>query len=148
MKISSPAFTENQPIPAQFTCDGEGINPPLQFSEIPQRAQSLTLILDDPDSPSGIFTHWILYNLDPKVTDIAPNSLPTGSEQGRNTYGNLEYGGPCPHQGRHRYVFILYALDTKLSIKAPNRQMLEEALDGHVLETAQLIGTYERDLRK
>lgn len=145
MKITSPAFENNGNVPAKYTCDGENINPPLVFSEIPAAAQSLVLIVDDPDSPSGTWVHWTIWNIDPKVTGIAENSIPTGTTQGTTNFGKEGYGGPCPASGIHHYHFKLYALDTKLYLPGVRADSLEKAMVGHTLDQAELIGLYTRE---
>lgn len=120
------------------------MNPPLQVSGIPEGTKSLVLILDDPDSPSGTFTHWLLYDIAPTTLQIPSAQIPAGSLEGNNSFGQLGFGGPCPHQGEHRYVFTLYALDTLLKIRNPNRAELETSLRGHILAQAVLTGKYQR----
>ncbi len=145
MKITSPAFENNGNVPAKYTCDGENINPPLVFSEIPAAAQSLVLIVDDPDSPSGTWVHWTIWNIDPKVTGIDENSIPTGTTQGTTNFGKEGYGGPCPASGIHHYHFKLYALDIKLYLPGVRADSLEKAMVGHNLDQAELIGLYTRE---
>src|SRR6266550_8444606 len=111
MKISSSAFQEGGNIPSKFTCDGADANPPLRVEGAPAEAKSLALIADDPDAPVGLFTHWLVWNIDPKTTEIAENSPPNGAVQGTNDYPNLGYGGPQPPSGTHRYYFKIFALD-------------------------------------
>jgi len=145
MKLSSPAFKEGELIPSKFTCDGEGINPTLNFSGIPAKTQSLVLIMDDPDVPksmipSGEFVHWLNW-------EIAADSkgIPEGTgKNGVNGTGKPGYMGPCPPDREHRYFFKLYALDTKLAGPFANKMALEKAMEGHVLQKAELIGKYER----
>jgi hypothetical protein len=144
MKITSPAFENNGNLPAKYTCDGAGINPPLSFAEVPAAAQSLVLISDDPDAPSGTFVHWTVWNIDPKTTEIAENSVPAGSMQGVTSYGKEGYGAPCPPSGVHHYYFKLYALDTKLYLPGVRADSLEKAMIGHTLDKAELIGLYTR----
>lgn len=144
MKITSSAFENNGNIPSKYTCDGEGINPPLNFSDIPASAQSLALIVDDPDAPSGTFVHWTVWNIDPKSTGIEENSIPAGATQGMTSYGKEGYGVPCPPTGIHRYFFKLYALDTKLYLPSVRADSLEKAMIGHTLDQAEIIGLYTR----
>src|SRR5438034_2460645 len=118
MKVTSSAFQEGANIPSKFSCDGANTSPPLQISDVPSEAKSLDLIVDDPDAPSGLFTHWIVWNIEPATGQIAENSSPTGGSQGTNDFGKSGYGGPCPPLGTHRYFFKLVALDEKLSLKA------------------------------
>lgn len=142
--LTSPAFQDNETIPTQYTCDGENVSPPLQVSGIPEGTKSLVLILDDPDSPSGTFIHWLLYDIPPTTLQILSAQIPAGSLEGNNSFGQLGFGGPCPHQGEHRYVFTLYALDTLLKIRNLNRAELETSLRGHILAQAVLTGKYQR----
>ncbi len=142
MKITSSAFENNGNIPSKYTCDGEGINPPLNFSDIPASTQSLALIVDDPDAPSGTFVHWTVWNIDPKSTGIEENSIPSGAVQGMTSYGKEGYGVPCPPSGVHRYFFKLYALDAKLYLPSVRADSLEKAMIGHTLAQAEIIGLY------
>jgi len=144
MTISSSEFQANETIPTKYTCDGEDINPPLEFSDVPESAKSLALIVDDPDAPGGTWTHWILWDIDSKTAKIEENTLPKAT-QGITSFGDVGYGGPCPPAGTHRYFFKLYALDVKLDLPGGvNRSLLEDAMKGHVIEEAQLIGLYSR----
>lgn len=145
MKITSTAFQHNGNLPSKYTCDGQGINPPLAFSEVPANAKSLVLISDDPDAPSGTFVHWTLWNIDPKITEISENSVPAGTTQGITSYGKEGYGSPCPPSGVHRYYFKLYALDEKISLPSSVKaDSLEKTMSGHILAQAELIGLYSR----
>jgi Raf kinase inhibitor-like YbhB/YbcL family protein len=145
MKIESPAFENNQPIPSKYTCDGEDVNPPLKISDVPEDAKSLVLIVDDPDAPLGTFTHWIVWNIDPKTNFIEENSVPVGAIVGVNDFGKNSYGGPCPPSGTHHYHFKLYALDTTLNLdKDSKKNDLEKAMENHILEKAEIIGIYKR----
>ncbi|HYA27026.1 MAG TPA: YbhB/YbcL family Raf kinase inhibitor-like protein [Thermodesulfovibrionales bacterium] len=145
MKISSTAFGHNKPIPKKYTCDGSDVNPPLKFEEIPANARSLALIVDDPDAPMGTWVHWVVWNIDPKTTEIKENSVPKGSMQGMNDFRKHDYGGPCPPSGTHRYFFKLYALDMTLNIgTSAGKTALESSMKGHILAEEQLIGLYER----
>ena len=143
MEIKSPVFENNTRFPAKYTCDGEGINPPLLISGVSPEAQSLVLIFDDPDAPAGTFTHWTVWNIDPKIKEIKENNVPEGAIEGMTDFGRSGYGGPCPSSGLHRYTFRLYSLDKKLDLGAgARRAALEEAMNGHVLEEAKLIAPY------
>lgn len=145
MKITSSSFAHNQNIPPKYTCDGENINPPLLFSDIPADAKSLVLISDDPDAPMGTWVHWILWNIDPKTTEIAEKSVPAGAMEGTTSFGETGYGGPCPPSGVHRYFFKLYALDTKLDLPiSAKKEDLEKAIQQHILASAEMIGLYTR----
>ncbi|MFC2174812.1 YbhB/YbcL family Raf kinase inhibitor-like protein [archaeon] len=143
MKLTSSAFGEMQPIPAKYTCDGDDVNPPLDVSDVPEGTKSLALIVDDPDAPLGIWVHWVVWNL--PVKNMPENKLEFGGIQGMNSFGKLDYGGPCPPSGKHRYFFKMYALDTKLDLEdGLSKEELERAMDSHILAQAQLVGTYER----
>lgn len=145
MKITSPAFKNNEFIPPQYTCDGQDVNPPLAISEVPENAQSLVLIMDDPDAPAGTWVHWTVWNIDPKTTEIAENSVPPGAIEGMTDFGRSGYGGPCPPSGSHRYFFKLYALDIKLELSPEaKKEEVEKAMENHILAKAELIGLYQR----
>lgn len=146
MQLTSPVFQNNQSIPAQYSCDGENTNPPLQITGVPKSAQSLVLIVDDPDAPSGDFVHWTVWNLNPDTQEILESGpLPAGAVEGLTDFGRSGYGGPCPPSGIHRYFFKLYALDTTLDIpRSSVKKDIEQAMPGHILEQTQLIGLYSR----
>jgi Raf kinase inhibitor-like YbhB/YbcL family protein len=150
IRVMSDAFAEGQPIPAKYTCDGQDISPPLRWTGIPTEARELALVVDDPDAPSGLFTHWLVYGLPPQTTGL-PEGVPPGEtvsgggRQGRNDFGRIGYGGPCPPSGSHRYVFTVYALDAPLGLPAgATRRQLFRAMEGHVIDKGQLIGRYQR----
>ena len=145
MKLTSPAFGDGPPIPARYTCDGENVSPELRWSDVPDDTSSLALTCEDPDAPRGTFTHWVIWNLDPTEGGIPAGDVPKGARQGRNDFGHVGYGGPCPPIGNHRYFFKLYALDTVLpDLKRPTKAKLEEAMRGHIIATAELIGLYQK----
>lgn len=145
MKISSEVFGNNQFIPSLYTCDGENINPPLSFKDVPDQSKSLVLIVDDPDAPMGTFVHWLLWNIDPKKKKIAQNSFPKEAVSGQNDTGGLGYTGPCPPSGVHHYRFRLYALDIKLDLpEGANKQQLLQVISGHIVAEAQLTSRYQR----
>lgn len=145
MQITSSAFTNNQKIPTKYTCDGEGINPPLQFSDIPENSKSLALICNDPDAPSGSFVHWLIFNISPKTNQIGENSPPEEAIQGLTSLGRPGYVGPCPPSGTHRYIFSLYALDIMLEREAnTDKSQLEQAMNDHIVEKKELTGLYSR----
>ncbi len=145
LKISSSAFVEKALIPKKYTCDGEDMSPPLSISNLPQETKSLALIVDDPDAPAGTWTHWILWNIDPGTTSIEEGVVPPGVELGTNDFERVEYGGPCPPSGTHRYFFKVYALDTELTLsRGASKEQLIEAMDGHTLGQAELMGVYSR----
>lgn len=149
MKISSPAFEHDGPIPAKYTCDGENINPPLVFSDIPESAETLALVMEDPDVPQsvredGMWDHWVLWNIDPKTGEIKENSLPEAAV-GLNTGGKAAYGGPCPPDREHRYFFYLYAVDGEVDL-APGstKKELMAVIHDRIIEQAVLIGRYAK----
>jgi len=132
-------------IPKKYTCDGENINPPLEFLDVSKNAQSLVLIMDDPDAPSGTFTHWTVWNIDPKLGGIEEKNLPQDVVEGENDFGKVGYSGPCPPSAIHRYFFKLFALDTKLSLpESSKKSNLENALNGHIIDKTELVGLYSR----
>src|SRR3989344_3433027 len=143
MTLTSPAFKYNGTIPAKYTCDGDDISPPLEITGVPEGAQSLVLICDDPDAPGGTWVHWTMWNIAPGTTQIAESSTPAGATEGVTSFGRTGWGGPCPPSGTHRYFFKLYALDTvfDLTPKA-NSVALEAAIKGHVLAQCELVGRY------
>lgn len=144
--ISSRTLATGQPIPAKYTCDGQDISPPLHWSDVPQGTQSFALIMDDPDAPVGIWVHWILFNLPADLRDLPEKAAPPkGSLEGKNSWGRLGYGGPCPPGGTHRYFFKLYALDTTLNLASgASKEQLLKAMEGHILGQAELMGVYSR----
>lgn len=146
MQLTSPAFANNQPIPDKYSCNGANISPPLAISQVPAGAQTLALIVDDPDAASGTWIHWLVWNIIPSTTSIAENTIPTGAVEGTTSFGKPGYGGPCPpNPPVHHYRFKLYALDTLLDISANSKVVdLQAAMSGHVLETTVLIGTYQK----
>ena len=140
ISVTTPAFSAGSEIPSKFTCNGSNISPELKINGVPTEAKSLVLIVDDPDAPRGSFTHWIVWNIDPKTTDIAENSAPAGGIQGTNDFGKRNYGGPCPPSGTHRYFFKIFALDTKLDLKpSAHRAELDTAIHGHTLAQGELM---------
>jgi Raf kinase inhibitor-like YbhB/YbcL family protein len=150
LEITSSAFAEGEMIPSRYTCDGADLSPDLAWRGVPEAAQSLTLICDDPDAPGGTWVHWVLFNM-PADTDGLPSGIPSdatlenGARHGTNDFRRLGYGGPCPPGGTHRYFFRLYALDIALDLESgidPAR--LLEAMEGHILAEAQLMGKYKR----
>jgi Raf kinase inhibitor-like YbhB/YbcL family protein len=144
-QISSPVFKLNQMIPSKHTCDAADVSPPLLIGNAPPEARSLALIVDDPDAPAGTWVHWVLWNVDPKTTEIRENSVPSGAVQGLNDFRKHVYGGPCPPSGTHRYFFKLYALDTALNLGPDTtKAALERAMKGHIVARGELIGLYKR----
>jgi Raf kinase inhibitor-like YbhB/YbcL family protein len=164
MKLGSPVIPEDGMIPAKYTCDGLDRSPPLEWSGVPGSARSLALICDDPDAPLGTWSHWVVTELPPEVTSLAEGISPEETvnlapgdgaraagqgtalvRQGKNDFGNIGYGGPCPPSGTHRYLFRLYALDTRLELGArATRRDLLEAIQGHILAEGRLTGRYHR----
>ena len=142
IKVISNAFESNGTIPRKYTCSGDNINPPLEFKGIPEKAESLVLILDDPDAPMKIFTHWIVWNIVP-IAKIDEDSIP--GVEGINDFREIGYGGPCPPSGTHRYFFRVYALDKQLGLKAgKSRKELENEMIGHIIAEGELMGKYSK----
>jgi Raf kinase inhibitor-like YbhB/YbcL family protein len=150
MKLTSPAFTEGGMIPAQYTCNGADISPPLAWEEVPEDAKSLALIVDDPDAPVGTWVHWVLYNLPASTRELKENITKTkilldGAMQGTNDFRKIGYNGPCPPGGTHRYFFKLYALDEMVDLNPGARKKdLVDAMKGHILAECQLMGKFSR----
>lgn len=142
--VTSSAFKDGGDIPSKFSCDGANTSPPLQISEVPAGAKTLVLIVDDPDAPSGLFTHWMVWNLSPQTSTISEGSAPVGVH-GTNDFGKSGYGGPCPPSGTHRYYFRVFALDRKLDLaRGAKRSQLDAAMKGHVIAQGELMGRYSR----
>ena len=142
LTVKSPAFENNKLIPSKYTCDGEEVSPPLTVEGIPEKTKSLALIMEDPDAPAGLFIHWLVWNIPPS-NEIQENSVP-GTE-GLNTNKKNSYHGPCPPGGTHRYYFKVYALDTLLKLGAfSEKEVLENAMQNHILAHGELIGLYRR----
>lgn len=149
MEIHSPIFKSGDDIPPQYTCDGEDINPPLTFDAIPVDAKSLVLIMDDPDSPTGTWTHWLLWNISPTIKEVGEGSVPRDAVQGETTFSATRYGGPCPGKGNHRYFFKLYALDSMVNLPVGSgKDRLMDAMKGHILAETEMYGWYESRSRK
>jgi Raf kinase inhibitor-like YbhB/YbcL family protein len=152
MELSSSSFASAGEIPRRYTCEGEDLAPPLQWSGVPERAASLALIVDDPDAPDPAapqrtWVHWVLYDIAPTASGLPEGGrpLPQGAREGLNDWNRRSYGGPCPPIGRHRYFFKLYALDTALpALPRPTKAAVEQAMRGHVLAQAELVGTYQK----
>jgi hypothetical protein len=154
LALTSPAFAGGADIPVLFTCEGRDISPPLEWTGPPVGTKSLVLIVDDPDAPDPAapkrtWVHWVLYNIAPDAgglpQGVASGDLPPGTGEGLNDWGRTGYGGPCPPIGRHRYFHKLYALDTALEgLGTPTKAQVEAAMNGHVLDHVELIGTYEK----
>jgi Raf kinase inhibitor-like YbhB/YbcL family protein len=154
LTLGSTAFDNDQPIPSRHTCEGDNLSPALVWSGVPDGTQTLALLVDDPDAPdplapTQIFTHWVVYNIPPDGAGLLENAdargLPPGARAGKNDFGEQRWSGPCPPIGRHRYCFKLYAVDSPLPTTRPlSRTGLLDALEGHVLAYAELVGTYEK----
>lgn len=155
--FTSPAFSDGGEIPRQYTCEGDDVSPPLEWTGAPEGTKSYALVVDDPDAPDPdapkmTWVHWVLYNLPSEChalgESVSRGTLPPGTREGLNDWRNLGYGGPCPPVGSHRYVHKLYALDTVLpDLGAPSKAELEAAMRGHVLSRAELVGTYAKQER-
>ena len=154
-KLSSAVFTDGGEIPSKYTCEGADVSAPLQWEGVPEGARSLVLIVDDPDAPDPdapkmTWVHWVLYNIPPYAgglpEGVTSAYLPTGTREGVNDWKRSGYGGPCPPVGRHRYFYKLYALDTVLNLDSgESKDSLLQALEGHILAQAELMGTYTRE---
>jgi len=152
--LTSPAFAPGGEIPSLFTCEGEDLSPALEWTNLPEGTQSLVLVVDDPDAPDPkapktTWVHWVLYNMPGTARGLpegaGPADLPPGTREGTNDWKRTGYGGPCPPIGRHRYFHKLYALDAVLpDLGHPTKARVEEAMKGHVLGQAELVGTYQK----
>jgi hypothetical protein len=157
LALTSAAFTQGGAIPRKYTCEGEDLSPPLAWRDAPAGTKSFALIVDDPDAPDPaapkmVYVHWVLYDIPPDATGlpeaVAARDLPRGSREGTNDWKRLGWGGPCPPIGRHRYFHKLYALDAMLGdLGKPTKARLEQAMRGHVLAQAELMGTYQKAKR-
>jgi Raf kinase inhibitor-like YbhB/YbcL family protein len=146
LNVRSTAFSDGQTIPQKYTCDGPNVSPSLAWSGVPERAKSVAIMCDDPDAPSGTFTHWIVYDITPDITELAEGSS-GGGKEGVNSFARTGYGGPCPPPGdrAHRYLFQVYALDIEsLGRAGLSNKDVTAAMKGHVLAEGQLMGRYER----
>ena len=146
MKLTSPNFINNSDLPSRYTCQGTNLNPPLIIKEVPENAQSLVLIVDDPDAPGGTWVHWTLWNLSPD-TQAIPEAYRAEAPvvEGLTSFGNIGYGGPCPPSGRHRYFFKMYALSQMIDLKSGSSSTeLEAAMEGKILASAELMSTYQK----
>lgn len=150
LAIKSSAFDNGQSIPTRFSCSGGNTSPPLSFSGVPRKAKSLALIVDDPDAPGGLFTHWVLYNLAPDLVVLAPGAstqpLPGPAVTADNSTHHANYHGMCPPpgDGAHHYHFKLFALDERLPSNLKSRAAVLKAMQGHVIAHTQIVGTYQR----
>jgi Raf kinase inhibitor-like YbhB/YbcL family protein len=144
LQVSSSAFAANQAIPPKYTCDGTQTTPPLSWSKVPAGTQSIAILVDDPDAPKGTFTHWLVTGIAPTTTSLAAGAaLPQGAMAARNSKGEAKYAGPCPPEGRHRYVFRVFALDSAIASPRSKDDFLA-AIDRHVLAEGELVGTYQK----
>lgn len=153
MRLTSTAFEHNTAIPSKHTCQGSDTSPPLAWSGLPEGTETLALIVDDPDAPDPkapkmTWVHWVAYNLPPGPGGLEEGAsamgMPEGAGQGMNSWNRIGYGGPCPPVGEHRYFHKLYALDSRIEVDRPDKDALLSAMEGHVLDKAELIGTYEK----
>jgi len=150
LEISSSAFSEGGLIPPSYTCDDQDVSPDLTWTGIPEGTKTLALICDDPDAPVGTWVHWVLFNIPPGENGLRSNIAPEaelsyGARHGKNDFGKLGYGGPCPPGGTHRYFFKLYALDTTLELQSgATKAQVEAAMEGHIIDETQLMGKYKR----
>ena len=154
MKLTSSAFAPEELIPFKYTCDGVDVSPPLEWTDVPDGTKSLALIVDDPDAPSGLFVHWLLYGISSSEKGLTEGigideSSAGGGRQGKNSFGKVGYGGPCPPSGTHRYFFHLYALKNDLANlrSGASREELDNSMRGHILAEAELMGKYKRTQR-
>jgi Raf kinase inhibitor-like YbhB/YbcL family protein len=143
MKLTSSAFDRGDPLPRRFAKEHGNVSPPLAFSGVPKEAQSLALIMNDPDAPRGTFTHWVIFNIPADTKELRENETPAGAVQGKNDYGDIGYGGPRPPSGTHRYFFHAYALEAGLDLPTgASAADVERAIETHVLENAELMGRF------
>jgi Raf kinase inhibitor-like YbhB/YbcL family protein len=148
--LKSSAFDNGGLIPRMHTCDGKNVSPPFFWTGAPERTATFALIADDPDAPRKTFVHWVLFDVPGTATSLPPGVPPKplleqGAAQGTNDFGDVGYGGPCPPSGTHNYVFTLYALDAKLKPRGRmSKQDLLDAMHGHILGEARLVGRYSR----
>jgi Raf kinase inhibitor-like YbhB/YbcL family protein len=146
INITSSAFSENGPIPVKYTCKGDNISPPLTIDNLPPGTQSVALIMHDPDAPAGDWVHWILWNIPPETHEITEHSVPVGAVEGMTSFDKPGYGGPCPPSGTHRYIFDVYALNTKLDLPvSTTRDQLLKAIEGHTAGQATLTGKFSAE---
>jgi len=150
IKLTSTAFQDGGMIPAKYTCDGQNVAPPLNWSGTPANVQGLALVCDDPDAPGKTWVHWVVYDLPSTSTQLpeatpAKETVASGGKQGKNDFGKIGYGGPCPPSGTHRYFFKLYALDKTTDLKAgATKDQLMNAIQGHIIGQGELMGRYKR----
>ncbi|HMG56907.1 MAG TPA: YbhB/YbcL family Raf kinase inhibitor-like protein [Kofleriaceae bacterium] len=144
LKVTSSAFGANEAIPAEYTCDGAQKSPPLAWSNVPKNTRAVAILIEDPDAPSGAFTHWLVTGIPPATTSLAAGApLKNGAAAAKNGKGDTGYSGPCPPSGRHHYFFHVYALDTTIPSPA-TKEDFSSSINGHVLAEGQLIGMYAK----
>lgn len=145
LKLKSPAFENEESIPVKYSCDGEALNPPLEIENVPEKAETLALIMDDPDVPNGgVFDHWVVFNIPTNTKEIKEGEEPQGAK-GENSTERLGYYPPCPPDREHRYIFKLYALDSELSLEeGASKREVEKAMEGHIIQKTELLGMYDR----
>ena len=150
IKLTSPALEDGGMIPGKYTCDGDDVSPQLNWENIPDGTKSIAIIMDDPDAPRGTWIHWVIYNIEPDTNELHENIdtdevVNSGALQGKNSWGNIGYGGPCPPGGVHRYYFKIYALDSQaLTVPGATKEQLLESIRGHIISEGELMGRYER----
>lgn len=150
IQLTSPAFKPGGVLPRIYTCDGQNISPPLQWANVPKSIKSLAVVCQDPDAPQGTWTHWLMVNIPPHITNLQENippqnTLPNGATQGLNDFGKIGYGGACPPSGTHRYIFRIYALDSKLNVPAgAAKAQVFAALRSHMVAEGELMSRYSR----
>jgi len=145
MNLSSSVFTNGETIPEKYTCDGEDISPVININGVPKNTKDIVLIFDDPDSPSGTWTHWTIWNIPPETNQIKENSVPDGVTEGMTSFGNIGYGGPCPGSGVHRYFFKIYAMDKVVNLdRGASIEELEKEIEEGVIDKAEIMATYGR----
>lgn len=146
LTLESPAFRNNGPIPAQYTCTGQDVSPLLRWHDAPAGTKSFVLIVDDPDAPNGTWVHWLVFNIPATVSQLDEASeLPQGALSGKNSWGKAGYGGPCPPSGTHRYFFKLFALDALLTVNSSvTKDDIINAMEDHILAKTELIGLFEK----
>lgn len=146
MKLSSSVFKNEDVLPEKYTCLDENVNPPLKITEAPKETKSLVLIMEDPDAPSGLWTHWLVWNIKPDTKEILEDNVPPEAVLGTNDFSKIEYSGPCPPSGTHRYFFKVFALDVILNVsEGADRDELEEAMEDHVLDSSELVALFSKD---
>lgn len=145
-RLGSPVFNPGESIPQKYTCQGDDISPALFWENPPPKTQSFVLIMDDPDAPNGLWVHWVVFNIPSTIRNLMEGELPPYAINGKNSWGNVGYQGPCPPQDIHRYFFKIYALDSFLNLdKNSTKQVIENAMKGHILGSTEFSGTYVKD---